>query len=320
MPAAHFPRHLHRCRPQKLADELYLELKSRIAEAREKGWARQVILSSEILFRLPAAEYRSCFRDCVYDLLGDQFKIVAYLRAPASVYLALLQQKLKASCKLRPATPPEYKKVIKSYQSLFGEECIHLRVFERNDLFAGDIVQDFCHHFLSIHPDLCNRLQLSGESNVSLSAESMAICLLFRKQFYGMKDNKHSQLSRKVISGLRLVDELINAKRPALLASIQAAIDHTAAPQIRWLSKQWGLEFKNYDYSYLDWEVSPEETALLNQAKSLHQIIQIDLGLIKEAAHVLATQTKLADASRVAKWATKLASSSHSEILSLLAA
>jgi hypothetical protein len=318
MPAERFPRHLHRCRQQKRADELYLELKNRVTEARVKGWARQVILSSEILFRLPAEGYKLSFRDSVYDLLGDQFKIVAYLRAPSSAYLALLQQNLKASYTLRPAKPPEYRKVIKSYQNLFGEDRICLRVFDRADLFGDDIVQDFCHHYLPAHGGLADQLVLAGETNVSLSAESMAVCLLFRKRFYGMNDNKHSKLSRNVVSGLRQADALIQAKRPALLASIQAGIDRAAAPQIKWLHKQWGLEFKNYDYSHLNCELDATQLALLDQASSLDKIVRMDVGVIKDLAHLLATKTKLEGVPKVARWSAKLASCSQSEILRML--
>ena len=318
MPAAAFPRHLNRCREQAKADQLYNELRDKIVEAKSGGSARQIILSSEILFRPPTASYALAFRDSVIDLLGDSFQIVAYLRAPSSAYLALLQQKLKGSCKLRPAQPPHYKKVLKAYIDLFGRERISLRVFDRVSLFEGDIVKDFCHSYLADHPQLVDQLVPAGEANVSLSAESMAVCLLFRKHFYGMKENKHSKLSRKVVSGLRDADTLIQAERPALLPSIQACIDSAAAPQLKWLRKQWGIEFKNYNDALLDSELSADQSELLDQANSLEKIVCLDLERVKDLAHLLATQTKVAEVSKVTKWCDKLAAASQAEILSQL--
>jgi hypothetical protein len=148
----------------------------------------------------------------------------------------------------------------------------------------------------------------------------MAVCLLFRKKFYGMKDNNHSKLSGLVVSGLRQADALVQAGRPALLPSIQTGIDRAAAPQIRWLRKQWGLEFKSYDYSHLNHDSKSGEIEALDRVKSLDQIIHMDFDVIKNVAHVLATQTRVADVPTVAKWSAALASYSHSEILSLLAA
>jgi len=320
MPAERFPRHLRRCRPQQQADQLYLELKSRIDAAREQGWAKQIILSSEILFRLPQEGYESCFREGIHELLGDQFYIVAYLRAPASAYLALLQQKLKASFKLRPARPPEYRKVIKSYQDLLGGGRIRLRIFDRGELCGGDIVKDFCHHFLPVYPDLVNRLQPAGETNVSLSAESMAVCLLFRKKFCAGTGDKHTKLTRKVISGLRHADALVQASRPTLLPAIRDGIDRAAAPQMRRLRRQWGLEFNNYDYAHLNCSCSSGDVELLDRAKSLDQIICLDFDVIRSVAYVLATETRLADVRKVAQWSISLASSSSSDIHRLLAA
>lgn len=318
MPAASFPRHLHRYREQTYADELYSELRDKVAEAKKRGWAKQIILSSEILFRLPAASYSLAFRDSVCDLLGDSFRIVAYLRAPSSVYLALLQQKLKGSSRLRPAQPPEYKKIIKSYVDLFGKERIKLQVFDRTCLLDGDIVKDFCHNYLLEHSSLFDQLVPAGETNVSLSAESMAVCLLFRKHFYGMKDNKHSKLSRKVVSGLRHADALIQAGRPVLLPSIQECIDQAAAPQMRWLRNQWGIEFKNYDYKLVNSQISDDQSTLLDQANSLEGIVCLNIGTVKDVAGVLATLTNIAEVPKVARWCESLASSSHAEILNLL--
>lgn len=320
MPASRFPRHLHRCKQQQRADELYLELKAKIDAAKQQGKARQVVLSSEILFRLPDNGYKSYFRDSVYDLLGNQLRIAAYLRSPASAYLALLQQKLKASHRLRPVKPPEYKKVIKFYCDHFGRNAISLRIFDRGELVSGDIVSDFCEHYLPAHPDLVAQLQPSVETNVSLSAESMAVCLLFHKKFFAVGGDKRTKLSRRLISGLRQADALVQAERPTLLPAIRDGIDRVAAPQMHWLRRQWCLEFNNYDYSYSAHDKTSAEWETLDGAKSLDQIVCIDYNLIRGIARVLMTETKLAEVRKIAQWSEMLASSSPSEILEMLAA
>jgi hypothetical protein len=320
MPADSFPRHLQRCRPQEKADEFYHELKEQISVARKGGHAQRVILSSEILFRPPRNGYTSLFRESVYDLLGDRCQVVAYLRAPSSVYLALLQQKLKASRKIRPPKPPDYKGTIFSYCDLFGDERIRLRVFDRTCLFRGDIVQDFCHHFLPEHTNLTDQLVPAGETNMSLSAESMALCLLFQKEFSMTTDSGRSRLSRKVIAELRHADALVKAKRPELLPSIRECIDRAAAVQMTWLRDEWGIEFPGYDYGLCSQALRHSHDALLDQADSLEKIVRLEIGLVRDLARLLATQTRLAEIKRVARWSATLADSSELDILELLQA
>ena len=97
---------------------------------------------------------------------------MAYLRKPSEHYLSGLQQKIKWSTvvRMRPR-PKEYRKVLESYDACFGPSAVSARLFHRDHLENGDIVADFCKHYLAEFRIDPAKLGVVGRVNETLSAE-----------------------------------------------------------------------------------------------------------------------------------------------------
>lgn len=139
---------------------------------------RNIILSSEWLSTFPL---ESEVQD-LYDFLKpkfDRMKVIGYVRDPRSFIPSAFQQKLKhhkGDFEIAKIFP-KFKDRLSIWVNVFGVDNVELVSFDRNCLYQGDVLADFCNRVGIEKPEV----QLEdGQKNISLSAEATAVLFLYR--------------------------------------------------------------------------------------------------------------------------------------------
>jgi hypothetical protein len=301
-----YPRHMWRFRDPRLSQELFAELREKLAAQIEGSSSASVlVLSAEALFTRIRRHRRKQYA-AFADSLGTHLAIVSYLRSPAKFYLSVCQQKLKASQKISPIASARYRQVIQSYQDIFPSAEISLIAFERQSLIGQDIVVDFCQRFFSDTSLEPSSLVRADDSNVSLSAESMAMSMLYRRYFLSKHDDVHVPESSKMIKLLRKADQLVGASHPSLLEGVRHEIESLASKDLFWLRSRHGLVFNDINYDKLRWNLL--STPLKRQPRLLSDIVHLDESKIREIVDVLASTRFFRKSAARANWLKMVAS------------
>jgi hypothetical protein len=250
-------------------DEFLRDLRHQIETQRPDA----LILSDEGMFRqLPPGRHRTLRR--TYRALGDDLRFVAYLRKPSEHYLSNMQQGIKASATVRLPRANTYRKVLESYEACFGEGAVSVRLFHRDHLENGDIVADFCKHYLGEFAIDPARLQPGRRTNETLSAESIDVLRRYRSAFHAGRDNVYAQDSRALQKELAKADREHGAARPRLQPGLAEAIDYGHRDCL-WLRDRYGVAFPGLDYDRLATAASvPEPT--WTPTVALEELIVID--------------------------------------------
>lgn len=159
------------------------------AEALEHLDADTVILSAErFTYMSPAAV--EGFRDWLRRHF-DEIAIHAYVRDPMSFIRSSFQQRAKTLSNLQSFVPdyPDYRGRFEKYETLFGTEAVHYRLFRRAGLHQGDVVTDFASWLGSDYalPDVIH-------ANESLSAEALACLVAAFRGMDARRDRKDAVL------------------------------------------------------------------------------------------------------------------------------
>ena len=287
MDPSSYPRHMRAFRDVEVSERLLAELKDRLAsQIQAIDGPSALVLSAESLYTR-IRKHKQQYYSGYIDSLGDRLSVSAYLRSPAKSYLSICQQKLKASQKLSSIRPARYKQVIQSYQDAFPSAAISLVPFERQSLIGLDIVVDFCQRFLSdtrLDPESLVR---DDDSNVSLSAESMAMSMLYRRAFWPKHDDIHTPGSKKIINLLLKADQRVGASRPSLREEVRHEIESLASRDLLWLRRKHCFVFEDIDYEQLKHPVV--SLPVKRQPKLLSEVVDLDQSKIREIVDVLAS-------------------------------
>jgi len=286
MDPSSYPRHMRAFRDVEVSERLFTEFKERIASQLQAiDGVSALVLSAESLYTLIRKHKQQCYSSYI-NSLGDRLSVSAYLRSPAKFYLSLCQQKLKASQKISSIAPARYRQVIQSYQDTFPAAEISLVPFERQSLAGQDIVIDFCQRFLSDTRLEPSSLVRAGDSNVSLSAESMALSMLYRRVFWPDHDDIHMPGSKQIINLLRRADQRVGVSRPSLREEVRQEIEDLASKDLLWLRRKHGFVFEDIDYSQLRRPVvSP---SVRRRPSLLSEVVDLDRSKILDIIDVLA--------------------------------
>lgn len=149
LPADRLPRYLH-LRQQADAQAFHQDLQRYQALLRRQlrpHWRPApagAVLSCEYLWRLPEERILQLRRD--FEALGvDRFRVIAYVRDPASLYGSALQQWARLSSDLRRFDPRQWRyelrRRLEAWGAVFGGDLV-VRAFEREQLHEGCVVRD----------------------------------------------------------------------------------------------------------------------------------------------------------------------------------
>lgn len=224
--------HKSRSEAKALAVEAWDKIRAHIQTQRPK----QLLLSSELYFSLLDDQTVQRLHALTDDLAHTK-TIVAYLRRPDQHYLSSLQQQLKI---LSAPPPPPRDIMTQRLGPLFrhwpGE--IRLRIFDKTAMKNGNIVDDFCAHFLTgMTPETLGPAR--QPANVSLSAEVMA---LLHDMSAGRLDIRGP--FEVMFKQLKKADRRVpNPTRPQLYPHISEALLNWFAPDLMWLREEHQIVF-----------------------------------------------------------------------------
>ena len=202
------------------------------------------VLSSEHFFYLNSREV-----DRLAALLRTEFSevdVIAYVRSPASYYVALSSQRVRARHGIVP--PSEHRlpirRCLERYQSAFGG-ALRVRGFERSSLVGQDVVTDFVSAALPAGTSF--RRRSGGDENESTSAEAMCVLQRFRRHRFHDEEDVFNPETGQVIRLLARMDARHGGTPPRLRPEVAALVTDNHRDDLRWLAETLGVVFPDAD-------------------------------------------------------------------------
>lgn len=205
--------------------------------------AHTAILSCEHFFYLQDEELAS-----LHALLESRFDwidVVAYVRAPASYYVAMVQQVLRASATI-PAPRTHrlpYQTCIERYRSRFPG-AVTVRSFERDSLVGADIVEDFASVAFP-QTDVLGRRRVVDAVNPSMSAEAMCILQEFRHLRYPLDDQRFNGATAELRKALDDAGRVVAQTPAKLRPEVAAVVLANHATDLRWMADELDLDLRS---------------------------------------------------------------------------
>ncbi len=201
-----------------------------------------MILSAESFF---SAGRQENFPDLIAQLntWADEVVTVAYIRAPAPLYLSRLQQNLRWTGLEKPGSGKlNYRGSLEPYLNAEGT-TLHVHEYDRAALTGGDIVEDFTSRYLPATAAAAIKT-IENDQNTSTSPEAMAIYEDIHAGRIVAKGQDNGTMTRKLSTLIRSVDNALAGKsRPVFKPGI-ARIVHDSEPDVDWVSDTFGIQFK----------------------------------------------------------------------------
>ncbi len=259
-----------------------------------------LVLSSEWLFGLRGSSKFDRLGRLLRDL-GGSIAVVAYVRRPSDQYLSTVQQTLKGSHAIRPATAIRYRTPLEGFARI--ADTIHVVRYDRDAFPGGDIVRHFLAAFV---PDAVDLVPAGGarEANATISAEGMAILAGYRRVNHPRRRGRFTPDTDRVIAAIREADRAVGgALRPRLLEPVRAAIDH-GSEDVLWLRDAYGIVFDGIDYSRITpAPPAPDRKKKKDRPAGIEAICEVDperrQEMLMRILHALAAGT---DARPAARW------------------
>lgn len=199
-----------------------------------------LILSAEQFFFLPQGILTRI--NDFFSHLNANVSIVAYVRNPLDAARSDINQKVKmgfGTLDEYSRDPPTFpiQKALENFSSVFGNQSINVRTYERESLIDGDIRRDFVSNFLG-NPDLDFSENSSAESNTSLSHEALIMIDQFNKKNPSVY--AHSERRDKLLDLLSNV----TGRKFKLSEHTQKLVLDKCATDLEYLEKTWKIKFK----------------------------------------------------------------------------
>jgi len=213
-----------------------------------------IVLSSETLVFGTTAEGKVRLARLLASLTGD-IRPVLYLREPAGLYLARLQERAKVAATPLPPGPQPIRAALEDTEAAFGRPP-ELGAYDPAALAGGDIVTDFAARFLPgrIDPALLPPRRL----NQGLSAEATLLMARFRALVAPGRDWQADPRGTRLISLISRIEAAQGGGQRARLVPGLAAAIRRASVDYLWLRDRFGLSFPEIDYRAIDGAALPE--------------------------------------------------------------
>lgn len=157
----------------------------------------RILLSAESFLPLSPQEMRSILEQ-IDPLVGD-VDLIAYVREPVSMYLSLVQQRLKGDSRF--TRPDHFRRPIDTFLEAWKSDpltsSLTVRLFDRSVLLGGDVVQDFSQILSNLSSHSVNLA--SFQVNSTLYAEQMMVLQRFRRTHQKDKDGKQTPESMQLV-------------------------------------------------------------------------------------------------------------------------
>lgn len=240
LPHDRLPRYDRTCFPAD--DQSFADHKSRLARdfLSELGDAQAAVISAENLSLLEASEIARLKQDLV-SCGYERFRVLVYIRNPASQYLSEVQQRLKAS-----AVVPDprgyrhrFRSIIESWESVFPGD-LRPHAFPGSET-GNNVVSDFLHtlgEFLGL------RLASSSSyrSNASVSAEGMLVLERYQRAFSQGQDDVFTSDKMRLVRLLEESKADVPQSAPSLRGEIAHLINANHCEDVQWLSRRYNMD------------------------------------------------------------------------------
>ncbi|MEG5067187.1 tetratricopeptide repeat protein [Microcoleus sp. B3-A4] len=243
---------------------------------------QNIILSSEYfsVFKFKQIEKLRIDLD---NIGGCEYQILVYIREPASYYLSLAQQQLKASSSFTSPRNYHYTfmNTVNLWSKVFSPEQLNIRIFNREFFPEGSVILDFQN---CVEKFFNKKIKLdlgSSDANESLSAESMIILQKYRQFVYPNEDNVFKKDSNILISYLQKSKNEILQTKPQLLEKVASYIRKKHEEDIYSLKNIYGINLQNLSKEHSDSspEISQEDSAI--DASSIEDILEnFDINIV----------------------------------------
>lgn len=158
----------------------YVDLQKKLAEEISRKQPKRLLLSCENLSsRLKTCEEIQKLQSFLLPF-ASSIRIIVYLRSQEDMIVSSHTTKIRNGFEGRFNYPPRgrerpdahYNELLARWASVFGEEQVTVRLFEKNRLLNADIVEDFCHS-VEIPSNLERNARTQNESPNALTLELM---------------------------------------------------------------------------------------------------------------------------------------------------
>jgi hypothetical protein len=217
------------------------------AQAR-KG--KHAIVSDEYLYQLDGETIDRLAR--FLEAAGHaDVRVILYVREPASLFLSLAQQRLKADCRLADPFSWHYPYLdyLDAWERVFPGR-LEVRAFDRSALAGGSVVSDFAAYVcavLGLPAAALADLDAAGDANQSLSAEAMALLWTYQHTFHARDAGRFTPDGRRLTAALLLVGQRLGLEPPRLRQPIRDLIVQRHRPELLALAERYGIRFGSLD-------------------------------------------------------------------------
>lgn len=207
-----------------------------------------LLLSSEMMWNLEPAQFREII-DAI-DAEFDQVHIIVYLRPQQSLYLSMMQQRLRGHSAI---IPPEkfsrrFLQPLQRFAEVAGEKNLHIRPFVRKALHEGDAIADFFQVLSEIIGSDIPYREFPVEPttrNTSFRAEQMIAMRDFRKAFLAHIDGQHHPVSKAIWELFNMINSApaLKQTKPALRDEYKELIASNHLNDIQQVDQCFGTDF-----------------------------------------------------------------------------
>jgi hypothetical protein len=183
--------------------------------------------------------------------LADDITVVAYLRAPADLYLSLRQQNLKFFGIAPPPTPNQTSR--NSLQPFMDIDGVTVKVhaYDPKALIGNDVVSDFVARQLP--PEAAAQVKHSPDRiNTSISPEAMAVLEDIHQSRAPAGQANVGPLTAASLKIVAAADARLPGKaRPTYKPGV-AALVHDTATDLEWLADSFDITFTRPAVQHID--------------------------------------------------------------------
>lgn len=216
----------------------------KIEEVLTNNKSDNLIFSGEDISLLQQAEVK-----ILHELLSkhcEHISVYAYLRSPQGFITSNFQERVKAGLTENLFIPPEYEKKLNSFISIFGENNVHFRMFDRKALINNDIIDDFSQWVSTPSPQ-----KQKNKTNESISTEAVKYIYLL---------NKSNPLTTGEVGLIKAREDLVKTLRTIFPGAFKLP-DNLILPyidndDIDWIHKKSNIAFDETD---LDWNMNENQ-------------------------------------------------------------
>lgn len=168
----------------------------------------------------------------------EDVTIVVYVREPASFYLSLAQQLVKASHELRPLKDFVYRfrKTIRDWNRLFPK--VRVFSYDQHKEEERGVIGSF-EGLLDDAIGVSFRLESEGRANTSMGLNGFQTLIRYRKKFYPDEPNRFRPDSDRLLRTILSVEE--PDERLRLSDAARDYISYSHREDIEWLSSNYGV-------------------------------------------------------------------------------